>query len=255
VTRPKLWCALYDIHHPQYDRKTLRAILSFIRQNHVDGLLLGGDALDLGCVSHWNANLPGNKRKGELKSDLDGFDKEILQPLEALLPRGCQKVFLTGNHCRFIDDLMESMPELDGMLDIKKYLRLEERGFKVVPLGGEFQIGDLLCIHGECVGSGGGNAAKKALEIYGQNILMGHGHQLQASSKCSPSSSKKKVCAWMSPIVGSVSPRYLKHRANAWVNGMTLVYVRGDGTFNLYQVVITDGVFSFGPTTYSHRDR
>ena len=69
----------------------------------------------------------------------------------------------------------------------------------------------------------------------------------------------------MSPIVGSVSPRYLKHRANAWVNGFTLVYVRGDGTFNLYQVVITDGVaqlrlgdiqpqrsIAFAPTSKSH---
>jgi hypothetical protein len=66
---------------------------------------------------------------------------------------------------------------------------------------------------------------------------------------------QKKICAWMSPIVGSVSPRYLKHRANAWVNGFTLVYVRDDGTFNLYQVVMTNGEFSFGPMTYSHKDR
>ena len=83
---------------------------------------------------------------------------------------------------------------------------------------------------------------------------MGYG-QLQASSKCSPSSSKKEECGWMSPIVGSVSPLYLKHRANAGVNGMTLVSVRKNRTFNLYQVVITDVEFSFGPTTYSHRDR
>jgi hypothetical protein len=141
------------------------------------------------------------------------------------------------------------------MLDFKKYLRLAERGFKVIPLGGEYQIGDLTCIHGEVVGSGGGNAAKKAVEVYCTNVLLGHGHQLQATSKCSPSSSKKKICGWISPIVGSVSPRYLKHRANAWVNGMTLVYARPNGTFNLYQVVITDGEFSFGPVTYSHRDR
>jgi hypothetical protein len=58
----------------------------------------------------------------------------------------------------------------------------------------------------------------------------------------------------MSPIVGSVSPRYLKHRANAWVNGFTLVYVRDDGTFNCFPAVITDGVFSFGPVTYTHKD-
>ena len=112
TNKPELWCCLYDIHFPQYDQKTFRAILSFIRQNHVDGLLLGGDALDLGCVSHWNANLPGTKRKGELKSDLDGFDKEILQPIEALLPRSCQKVFLTGNHERMLDQ------DLSGLYNV-----------------------------------------------------------------------------------------------------------------------------------------
>jgi UDP-2,3-diacylglucosamine pyrophosphatase LpxH len=165
--KPKLWVCLYDIHFSQYGKKTFRAILSFMRQNRVDGLLLGGDALDLSCVSHWNQDLPGTKRRGELKSDLDGFEKEILQPLEALLPRGCKKVFLTGNHERMLDqDLSESMPELDGMLDFKQYLRLADRGFTVVPLGGEYRIGDLLVIHGEVVASGGGNAAKKAVEIY-----------------------------------------------------------------------------------------
>jgi hypothetical protein len=138
--------------------------------------------LTLVASAIWNQDLPGNKRRGELKSDLDGFDKQILQPLEALLPRGCEKVFLTGNHERMLDqDLTESMPELDGMLDFKQYLRLEDRGFKVIPLGGEYRIGDLLAIHGEVVGSGGGNATKKAVEIYCQNVLMGHGHQLQSS--------------------------------------------------------------------------
>jgi hypothetical protein len=133
----------------------------------------------------------------ELKADLDGFDKQILQPLEALLPRGCEKVFLTGNHERMPDqDLIESMPELDGMIDFKQYLHLTERGFKVIPLGGDYQIGGLLCIHpGEAVGSAGSNAAKKAVEIYCQNVFRGHGHQLQSSSKCSPSSSKKTAAA------------------------------------------------------------
>lgn len=146
--KPELWVCLYDIHYPQYDRKTFRSILTFIRKNEVHGLLLGGDALDLSCVSHWNKDLPGNKRKGELKSDLDGFEREILRPLEALLPRDCEKVFLVGNHERTLEqDLSETMPELDGMIDFKQYLRLAERGFKVIPLGGDYEIGELLCIH------------------------------------------------------------------------------------------------------------
>jgi hypothetical protein len=51
MQEPKLWLCPYDIHFPQYDRGAFRAILSFIRKNKVQGLLLGGDALDLSCVS------------------------------------------------------------------------------------------------------------------------------------------------------------------------------------------------------------
>jgi hypothetical protein len=120
INKPELWVCFNDIHFPQYDKKTFRAILSFLGKNKVHGLLLGGDALDLGCVSHSNKDPPGTKRKAELKSDLDGFDKEILHPIEALLPQGCKKVFLTGNHERFLEqDISESMPELDGLLDFK----------------------------------------------------------------------------------------------------------------------------------------
>src|SRR5579864_2056915 len=55
--KPELWVCLYDIHYPQFDQKTFRTILSFIKKKHAHGLLLGGDALDLSCVSHWNKNL------------------------------------------------------------------------------------------------------------------------------------------------------------------------------------------------------
>jgi hypothetical protein len=43
---------------------------------------------------------------------------------------------------------------------------LAERGFKIIPLGGEFRIGDLTCIHGEVVGSGGGNATHAMVRSY-----------------------------------------------------------------------------------------
>jgi hypothetical protein len=59
MKKPKLWLCLCDIHFPQYERRTFRAILSFIRKNKVQGLLLGGDALDLNCVSHMEQGSAG----------------------------------------------------------------------------------------------------------------------------------------------------------------------------------------------------
>ena len=85
MKEPKRWLCLYKIHFLQYDQKTFRAILSFTRQNERHGRLLGGDALDRSIHAAsatggiGNKGLPGNKRKGELKADLDRFDKQILR--------------------------------------------------------------------------------------------------------------------------------------------------------------------------------
>lgn len=244
------WISLADIHCPEHDRKTWNAIKSYIRKNRVDGIILQGDQLDLACVSHWNKSKPGLKTKGNLKHDLDTFEKEFLTPLEAMLPKGAQKIFMWGNHERFLDDIAEEAPELFGMFDIVKYFRLEERGWKVIPLGGCYKLGKLDVIHGDTL-TGGHTCARRALEIYGGNVLLAHFHNPQSASKTSPSSTRKKAMAWVAPIVGSVNPGWTKKRANNWLNGFTVIDVfRPSGDFNLYPVIITDGRFSFAGKVY-----
>lgn len=248
--KPETWLCIGDIHFPQYDKKTLGAILSFLKQNKVDGLLLGGDSLDLETISHHTKGQPGLRRKGGLKSDLDGFATEVLSPLLKAIPKTAKKVWLDGNHERFLQDLFDEQPELEGMLSLHKHLKLKERGFTVIEQGGCYEIGELVVLHGDTIGSSG-TIARKAVETFGQNVLMFHTHQLQAYTKTSPISKTRKMCGWTSPIVGSVSPRYLHKRNNSWINGMNLVLKRPNGTFNLLQLVITEGEFSYGGKTYS----
>jgi hypothetical protein len=121
MKEPKLWLCPYDIHFPQYDRGTFRAILSFIRKNKVQGLLLGGDALDLNCVSHWgNEDLPGNRRKGERKADLDGFDTDPPAARSIATPRLREGLPHRQQRKDAGSGSTESMPELDGMIDFNQ---------------------------------------------------------------------------------------------------------------------------------------
>jgi predicted phosphodiesterase len=244
------WVALSDIHAPEYDRPTWRAILSYIKQNPLDGVILTGDQLDLGCISHWNRNKPGVKTKGNLQKDLEKFEREILTPLEELLPKHCQKVWIMGNHERFLTDLSDEMPELFGMFDIVKYFRLKERGWVIVGLGKRFKLGKLDVIHGDTL-TGGLTAARKALEVYGGNVLLGHFHNPQSASKASPTNVRKKAMAWVAPIVGSINPGWVKRRANNWLNGFTLIDVfQPSGSFNLYPVIVTSGQFGYAGKIY-----
>lgn len=249
--RPKVWVCIYDLHYPAYDKPTFLAILDFLKHNKVDGLLFGGDFLDLEQISRHTKGKPGLRRKGGLKEDLDGFYKEVLTPLLKLVPKKARKVAIWGNHERFLEtDLIEDQPELAGLISIEKHLRLKELGFKCIEQGGAYHIASLACVHGDTVGSSG-TVARKALEIFGESVLLGHVHQLQSATKTSPISKTRKICSWVSPIVGSVSPTYARKRANSWVNGFTIVEARPNGTFNCNPIVITEGEFSYGGKTYS----
>jgi len=248
MTKPELWLIAEDIHFPAYDRRAVKAVFDFLDRKKVDGLILNSDSLDFSCVSH---HVPKQARKhGALKSDLDGFDKQILRQFEARISKDTKKVFGKGNHERFLDDFItEENPELAGMMSIEDHLKLNQRGWKVLPLGYSYPVGRLNVIHGDQIGSGQ-NACKKALDIIGDNTLMGHGHQIQTFSKTSPIKEKKKICAWMCGCLCNLSQNYGKGRANAWVHGFALVYVLPTGQFNVFPVVIIDGKFIWNGEVY-----
>ncbi len=250
-SRPKLYCVLSDIHYPEHDKKALNAVFDFLSKNKVDGLILNGDSLDFSCCSH---HVPKQARKrGGLKSDLDGFDKQILRKLEILVPKNAERKFGKGNHCRFLDDyLTEENPELEGMLSVEGYLGLKERGWEVGQLGYSFQIGRLNVMHGDSLGSGV-HAAKKALDVVSDNVMIGHGHQVQCYSKTSPIKQKHKICSWMCGCLCNLTQNYGKGRANAWIHAFGLVYVYPNGQFNVYVPIICDGTFLWNGTLYGAR--
>lgn len=255
IPRAKQYVLAYDIHYPEQHEASVEAVFDYLARNQVDGFVFGGDALDCAEVSHHNANKPLYRQRGSFKRNLDGFDTEILSRIEALLPAHAEKVFLIGNHEVWCSEIFETMPELEGMLSIEKYLRLKERGWKVIPQGGFHKLGNLYVIHGDTVG-GGVNPSKKAAEVWaGSSVVLGHHHTLSQFTRTSPAHESKRWTATVLPCLSTTNPTYGRNKANTHMHGFGLLSVRPNDDFNLLPVVIVDGVFSIGAEIYSGKTK
>lgn len=250
----QLWVAAYDIHYPATHKPTLDALLDFLGRNSVDGFVFGGDQFDNACISHHNRGKGLYKLPGQYAAETKGFDKNILSPIEGLLPEDAERVWIEGNHDNWEFELVETHPELLGTIERPVLLDIQERGWKYVPMGTCFKKGELTIIHGEALTGVGNQAAgvhaKKALEIYCTNVLYGHMHAPQSFTKVLPSDTNRKWMSWCSPILGDVNPKYLENRPTAWLNGFTIIEFRDKGLFNVYPIVVIDGKFSYGGKIY-----
>lgn len=246
--KSETWVVLSDIHYPEFDRKTFKAALDFISRNRIAGAVLLGDHLDNAEISHHNAGKPLLKPTGRYAKNTAGFDREILTPLESALPARAKKIWITGNHDAWEEQLVEGQPELKGTVERPILLKLKERGWKVIPLGEQFRHGKLGYIHGESLG--GMHHAKKAVETYCSNLVYGHFHTLQTFVKTLPHDATQKWIATCLPIIGNINPAYVKNKPNSWVNGFGIVEYFGNGWFDLYTVIITQGKCAYGGKVY-----
>ncbi len=252
----EIWVAGYDLHFPKYDAPTFNAMLSFIADVKPKGFIFGGDQMDNAEISHHNRRKPLYKPVGAYARNTRRFDEEILRPLESRLGRA-EKVWITGNHDHWEHEFIETHPELQGLVDRPTELRLYRRGWEIITIGHAKRLGHLNIIHGEILTGIGNQAglypARKAVELYGDNVLAGHTHAPQSFAKISPVEHRKKHMGWISPILGHTNPDYLENRPTAWMHGFTVIELQPNKFFNLYPIIVFDGKFSYGGKTYNGR--
>lgn len=249
-----LHVVVHDLHWPKLDGPTFNALMDFLMHNKIASFRFGGDQFDFECISHHTKGKGLYRTAGKYKRDLATFDQYVLTPIEQTIGKRAEKVWHIGNHERFEFDFVEEHPELEGTIDHVAQLKLVERGWKVVKLGHASRIGKLNVIHGEIL-TGMGNVygifpSRKAVELYGGNVLAGHTHAPQSYTRISPVEHTQKHMGWIAPCAGNVNPTYLQNRPTAWLNGFTLVETMDNGAFNVYPIIITKGRFSFGGTVY-----
>ena len=246
---PKLekFIALYDAHFGYerkaghkvalHDSKAINVALQFAKDFKPDHVILGGDILDCSCISHHNHGKPGAVEGFRLLGDAKECRSAILDPLEALGAKSY--TYITGNHERWLEDLVDRIPALEGIVDVATVLKLG-KGWKVVPQGEAHRLGKLVFIHGDQIKSGD-SAAKNAVIAYERNVRFGHFHTFQSYTKTSAvdMNGHTGMCV---PCLCKKAPSYGRGAPNKWVQGFNWGYVGGpEGMYNDYVSVIVNG--------------
>jgi predicted phosphodiesterase len=248
----KYHIVLADIHYPEHDANALKVVFEFIRKNkkRIASVTLLGDALDCANLSRHTKGKPSLRKHRGYKQDLDGFMQDILEPIERAVLPACKLTYICGNHEDWIEsDLLDEMPELDGIVNIPDVLRLEERGWKWVPVGGHIERAGFVLLHGDQIGSGM-HVAKKMVDSVNENCIMGHVHRFSAFSKAALVTEKKKQLGTTLPCLCTVAPAYAKNQPNAFVVGFGVLEEWAYNRANLYVPIVMDEKFSFGGVVY-----
>jgi len=245
----KRFVALYDLHfgyerrnrhkYPLHDMKAFRAALAFVKDFKPDTLILGGDMLDCGAISHHNHKKPGLTEGMRIKTDAEECRTQIIEPLERALPRHAKKVYLIGNHEDWLEDVSIKQPALEGLLDLTDLLGLQQ--WTVVEQGGFYNLGKLTFIHGDQLGTAD-HIAKKGVLEWERSVRFGHNHTFQAYTKTSALYIKLGRTGIAVPCLCTKDPKYGEGKSNRWMQGFLFGYLLPDGTYRDFVAIIVDGV-------------
>lgn len=218
-----------------HDSKALSVALQFAKDFRPDHVILGGDILDCGAVSHHNKGKAGAVEGLRLVADAEELRMVLIEPLEQLKPRSL--TYIEGNHEDWLNDLVDDTPALEGIVDIRSILHLSPR-WKVAPQGEAHRLGKLVFVHGDQL-SGGEHVAKAATTAYEKNIRFGHFHSFQVYTKTSAVEANGHTGISV-PCLCKKGPKYGGGSPNRWAQGFLWGYA-GDGHFNDYVTIIVDG--------------
>ena len=235
-------------HYPHYDLKVMDAVGEFMVDYDPDEIVYMGDQLSLDCISGWNRKKPLLKEGQRLIRDFNNFDKDVLQVHERITRPETRRTFMTGNHEQRIQWYIEEHPELEEMIEIDRNLKLQDRGYKLIPFNAIYKIGKLSVIHGYYWNK---YHATKTLEAFEGNVVYAHVHNPQMYAKVSPVDRRGYHTATALPCLCNIKPDYKKNAPNFWINGFGVVeHLPATGYFNIYMIIIIDGSFMWNGTYY-----
>lgn len=245
MQKTRRFVALYDLHWgyerrnghkiPLHDSKALSVALQFIEHFHPDVVILGGDMLDCGAISHHAKGKPGQTEGLRLLADAEGLQKALIVPLRKVKT----KVYITGNHEDWLRQHVEETPGVEGLLDLDKLVDLDA-SWTLLPQGAFYKLGKLTFAHGDQF-NGGEHVAKSAVVACERSIRFGHFHSYQAYTKTTVVDDTLGRNGVMVPCLCRKDPGYGKNAPNRWQQGFNFGWVRPDGTFNDYTALITNG--------------
>lgn len=152
-------------------------------------------------------------------------------------------VYITGNHEDWVEQYIDKHPEMEGLIEVRDHIKGVD---KWIDFNRLFKVGKLHYIHGVYTNE---FHSKKTVMNYLVNVIYGHDHGMQSYGMVA----QQDQHGFMGKSVGCLCKDdmpFMKHKPNKWFKGFNYAYVRPDGNFNDYTVVITNGTFTAEGKTY-----
>lgn len=218
-----------------HDSRALNVAMEFIKDFNPDHVVLGGDMLDCGAISHHNKKKPGQTEGLRILADAQGLRKLVIEPLESSV-KG-RLIYHIGNHEDWLNDLVVDMPGLEGIVDVRSVLHLSPK-WELIDVGKASRIDKLVFIHGDQI-KGGQYPAKAAVAAYHKNIFMGHSHTYQCFSEVTALDNHGHTGVVV-PCLCKKNPGYGGGSPNRWMQGFVYGWT-SSAQFNAYVPLIING--------------
>ena len=237
--------ALWDIHSPEYNKACMNIVFMFLKDFKPDYLVLPGDQMDFGCISHHNKGKYRLLENARLKHDYKVFQEKILDKFDEILKLSCKRYFMIGNHEYWVDRLVDDNPQLEGLVELENNLDLSK--YKIIPFNEVLTIGEMNFIHGIWTNK---YHAEKNIRIYNKNIFSGHIHTNQIFTVVSPINSLPRQGVSVGCLCNK-NMDYMHEKPSAWIHQFLYWYELSDGTFRYYIVTIINGVAMINNKLYN----
>ena len=235
-----------DAHIPYEHKRRYATMMNCFADQRLDALYTIGDFADM-----YGASMHGPKHPGvleSLKDEIEAVNKR-LDEIDSLMV-GKKKGYVEGNHeTRLERYLVEKCPALFGITEIKRILRIEERGgWSYLPFGPN-QLGKVLDSNLYIRHQPAASSVLQMAKVHGANVTFGHIHRITEAwhrniegEQFVSFSSGWMGDARMDKIFGYVGAH------NNWQNGFTMVDVDPD-TKDFYHQTVT---FAANDSCYFH---
>lgn len=228
------YVAFGDVHSCE---EYIDLVIKFIKKEKPNYVIIGGDLLDFYAISKFNTRKRNSKGINwcieETNKELK-IGNRILDKIDKASPKS-KRVFIMGNHEERLDKFYLEYPQISES-DIRKELKLDERGYEFVDVGDYYKLGKLYFIHGD--GYQVDNFTKKVAVSCRKNVRLFHNHTNQSYMITSPIGSEDKTEVKSAGCLCPNDPEYMKGIRNRWINSFFFGYVLDNGDFQDYTINI-----------------
>ncbi len=242
---------LSDMHIPEHNVKAIRCAEKIIADIKPDRLVYLGDILDLAVLSHWNKDKRRVVEGKRLINDYEVANKVIDSNIKACGKNLKEIVYIEGNHEKWIEDYLDSSPEIEGMIELKQGLKMDARKMTLVPLNRFYRIGKLYLTHGaQSKVDRAIHHAKAMVDLAGRSVMFGHHHSSQQFVKVGIVDDTDRHIAISIPGLCNLNPEWRHNDPSSWMHGFAIIYTLPNGNFNHYVVNIINGKAVFNGKVY-----